>query len=93
MERLTQVLNDENFYSRQGKTRHQLWLALCQLLTTHTKEVSGVHVDSIVRGGIRRFTNEVGRLWTSLADYYIRCGLFEKARDVFEEGVKSVVTV
>ena len=93
VERLAQLLNDENFYSRQGKTRHQLWLALCQLLTTHTKEVSGVHVDSIIRGGIRRFTNEVGRLWTSLADYHIRCGLFEKARDVFEEGVMSVVTV
>lgn len=92
-ERLAQVLNDESFYSRQGKTRHQLWLSLCQLLTTHTKEVSGLQVDAIIRGGIKRFTNEVGRLWTSLADYYIRCGLFEKARDVFEEGVMSVVTV
>lgn len=26
-------------------------------------------------------------------DYYIRCGLFEKVRDVFEEGVMSVVIV
>ncbi|XP_024384058.1 uncharacterized protein [Physcomitrium patens] len=92
-ERLAQVLNDETFYSRQGKTRHQLWLSLCKLLTTHTKDVSGLQADAIIRGGIRRFTNEVGRLWTSLADYYIRCGLFEKARDVFEEGVMSVVTV
>jgi pentatricopeptide repeat protein len=36
---------------------------------------------------------QVGRLWTSLADYYIRRGMFEKARDVYEEGLNAVVTV
>ncbi|GLT30377.1 hypothetical protein SLA2020_051790 [Shorea laevis] len=44
-------------------------------------------------GGIRKFTDEVGRLWTSLADYYIRRSLFEKPRDIFEEGMTTVVTV
>ncbi|WCJ42630.1 Pre-mRNA-splicing factor SYF1 [Euphorbia peplus] len=37
--------------------------------------------------------DEVGRLWTSLADYYIRRSFFEKARDIFEEGMTTVVTV
>lgn len=32
---------------------------------------------------------QVGRLWTSLADYFIRRGMFEKARDVYEEGLTS----
>ncbi|RVX08621.1 Pre-mRNA-splicing factor SYF1 [Vitis vinifera] len=41
----------------------------------------------------RKFTDEVGRLWTSLADYYIRRNLTEKARDIFEEGMTTVVTV
>lgn len=50
-------------------------------------------MDAIIRGGIRKFTDEVGRLWTSLADYYIRRNLFEKARDIFEEGMTTVVTV
>ncbi|KAL3596344.1 hypothetical protein D5086_007981 [Populus alba] len=59
----------------------------------HAKEVSGLNVDAIIRGGIRKFTDEVGRLWTSLADYYIRRELFEKARDIFEEGMTTVVTV
>ena len=36
---------------------------------------------------------QVGRLWCSLADYYIRRGLFEKARDVYEEGMTTVITV
>ncbi|BBN08894.1 pre-mRNA-splicing factor SYF1 [Marchantia polymorpha subsp. ruderalis] len=91
--KLAQVLNDASFQSIKGKSRHQLWLELCNLLTVHAREVSGLQVDAIIRGGIRRFTDEVGRLWTSLADYYIRRSLFEKARDVFEEGMTSVTTV
>lgn len=35
----------------------------------------------------------MGRLWASLADYYIRRGLFERARDVYEQGLASVITV
>ncbi|KAK9127271.1 hypothetical protein Syun_016068 [Stephania yunnanensis] len=92
-ERLAGVLNDDGFYSIKGKNKHQLWLELCDLLTNHATEVSGLKVDAIIRGGIRKYTNEVGRLWTSLADYYIRRGLFEKARDIFEEGMSTVVTV
>ncbi|KAA8519860.1 hypothetical protein F0562_014050 [Nyssa sinensis] len=92
-ERLAGVLNDDQFYSIKGKTKHRLWLELCDLLTQHAKEVSGLNVDAIIRGGIRKFTDEVGRLWTSLADYYIRRNLVEKAMDVFEEGMTTVVTV
>ncbi|KAH9748471.1 TPR REGION domain-containing protein [Citrus sinensis] len=92
-ERLASVLNDDQFYSIKGKTKHRLWLELCDLLTTHATEISGLNVDAIIRGGIRKFTDEVGRLWTSLADYYIRRELFEKARDIFEEGMMTVVTV
>lgn len=92
-ERLAGVLNDDRFYSIKGKTKHRLWLELCELLTQHADVVSGLDVDAIIRGGIRKFTDEVGRLWTSLADYYIRRGLTEKARDVFEEGMTTVVTV
>ncbi|XP_078445023.1 tetratricopeptide repeat (TPR)-like superfamily protein [Wolffia australiana] len=92
-ERLAAVLNDDEFSSIKGKTKHQLWLELCDLLTKHATEVSGMKVDAIIRGGIKKFTDEVGRLWTSLADYYVRRGLYEKARDVFEEGITTVITV
>lgn len=92
-ERLAGVLNDDQFYSIKGKTKHRLWLELCDLLTQHATEISGLNVDAIIRGGIRKFTDEVGRLWTSLADYYIRRKLVEKARDIFEEGMTTVVTV
>ncbi|KAL3832933.1 hypothetical protein ACJIZ3_007669 [Penstemon smallii] len=92
-ERLAGVLNDDQFYSIKGKTKHRLWLELCDMLTQHAREISGLNVDAIIRGGIRKFTDEVGRLWTSLADYYIRRGLYEKARDIFEEGMTTVITV
>ncbi|XWS19532.1 hypothetical protein CRYUN_Cryun31cG0024000 [Craigia yunnanensis] len=92
-ERLASVLNDDQFFPIKGKTKHRLWLELCDLLTTHATEVSGLNVDAIIRGGIRKLTDEVGRLWTSLADYYIRRNLFEKARGIFEEGMATVVTV
>lgn len=92
-ERLAGVLNDDQFYSIKGKTKHRLWLELCDLLTQHATEISGLNVDAIIRGGIKKFTDEVGRLWTSLADYYIRRKLVEKARDIFEEGMTTVVTV
>lgn len=91
-DRLASVLNDDSFHSIKGKTKHQLWLELCDLLTHHAKEISGINVDGIIRGGIRKYTNEIGRLWTSLADYYVRRGLFEKARDIFEEGLATVVS-
>ena len=52
-----------------------------------------LQVDDIILGGIRKYTDEVGVLWTSLADYYTRRGLFETARDKLIEGLKSVVTV
>ncbi|CAJ2634310.1 unnamed protein product [Trifolium pratense] len=92
-ERLASVLNDDKFYSIKGKTKHRLWLELCDLLTRHANDVSGLNVDAIIRGGIKKFSDEVGRLWTSLAEYYIRRGLHEKARDVFEEGMSTVITV
>lgn len=52
-----------------------------------------MQVEPIVRGALKRFTDDVGKLWTSLADYYIRLGHFEKARDIFEEGIHTVITV
>lgn len=36
---------------------------------------------------------QVGRLWTALADFHIRRGAFEVARDIYEEGMCSVATV
>ena len=94
--RLADIVSDETFRSLEGKSKHQLWLELCEIITKHPAEVAAeknIQVDAILRTGISRYSEEVGRLWTSLADYHIRRGAFEKARDVYEEGLTSVITV
>jgi len=91
--RLAMMVNDDGFRSLEGKSRHSLWLELCAIITKHPEEVKALRVDAILRSGIRRYSNEVGRLWTSLAEYYTRRGMFEKARDVYEEGITSAITV
>jgi len=37
-----------------------------------------LNVDAIIRGGLRRYTDQLGHFWNSLADYYVRSGLFER---------------
>ena len=92
--KLAELVNDDSFQSLAGKTKHAMWLELCDVVTKNPAAGAGVlDVDAILRGGIAAFTDEVGRLWTALADYYIRRGLFEKARDVYEEAMERVRTV
>ena len=50
-----------------------------------------IDCESIIRHGIQKYTDEVGNLYVYLADYFIRQGLFEKARDVFEEALDHVI--
>lgn len=56
------MLNDDTFRSLEGKSKHQLWLELCDLITKHPADVikEGIDVDAILRGGIRKYKDEVG---------------------------------
>ncbi|CAG0922078.1 unnamed protein product [Notodromas monacha] len=92
-QRLASVVNDERFVSKHGKSNHQLWNELCELISQNPDKITTLDVDGIIRGGLRRYTDQLGHLWNSLADYYIRSGLFERARDIYEEAIKTVTTV
>lgn len=91
--RLADIVNKEKFVSKEGKSNHQLWHNLCQLISKNPDKVKSLKVADIIRGGLRRFTDSLGQLWCSLADYFIRSGHFEKARDVYEEAIQTVMTV
>eukprot|EP00038_Savillea_parva_P026092 m.51348 g.51348 ORF g.51348 m.51348 type:complete len:862 (+) comp7299_c0_seq1:235-2820(+) len=91
--KLADVVNSEKFASKKGRTNHQLWQWLCDLITKNPGKITSLRVDPIIRGGLRRFTDMKGTLWCSLADYYVRQGNFEKARDVYEEAIRTVSTV
>merc|ERR1719357_681646 len=90
---LAKCVNNSEFISKQGKSNHQLWNELCDLISKNPNKIKSLNVDAIIRGGLRKYTDQVGHLWNSLADYYIRSGLFERARDIYEESIQTVTTV
>ncbi|KAL3672121.1 hypothetical protein V7S43_002784 [Phytophthora oleae] len=76
------------------RTQHSMWMQLCDMVSQHpTRVAKSLDVEAILRSGMARFSDEVGRLWCSLATYFVRLGMFESARDVYEEGIRTVVTV
>ena len=93
-----EILNSPKFRSKERKSHYQLWSEMVDLIVTHAKEVQlgyalGMSVEKIIRSGIERFADQRGKLWSCLATYWIARGNFERARDVFEEGITTVMTV
>ncbi|MCJ1359767.1 MAG: pre-mRNA-splicing factor syf1 [Icmadophila ericetorum] len=92
------ILNNPKFRSKNGKSNFQLWSEMVDLMVDHAKEIDlgnsvGMDVEKIVRSGIGRFADQRGKLWSGLATYWITKGNFERARDIFEEGISTVMTV
>ena len=93
-----EILNNPRFRSKNVKSNFQLWSEMVDLMVARAKEIetgdsTGIDVEKIVRSGIHRFGDQRGKLWAGLATYWITKGSFERARDVFEEGITSVMTV
>jgi pre-mRNA-splicing factor SYF1 len=92
------ILDNPKFKSKNAKSEFQLWTEMLELMVTRAGEIgdnhtSGIDVDAIIRSGIERFADQRGKLWAGLATYWITRGDFERARDIFEEGVTTVMTV
>ncbi|RDW80749.1 putative pre-mrna-splicing factor syf1 protein [Coleophoma crateriformis] len=93
-----EILDNPKFRSKNGLGHYQLWSEMVDLLVAHAKDVEtgdevGIDVERIIRSGIDRFADQRGKLWSGLATYWITRGSFERARDIFEEGVTTVMTV
>ncbi len=98
VKRYIQVLNNSKFQSKNSKSQFQLWSEMVELMVNKAWEIgdntaSGLDVDAIIQSGIERFSDQRGKLWTGLATYWITRGDFERARDVFEEGITTIMTV
>jgi len=91
--KLAEIVNNENFNSKEGKSKHQLWSELCDLISKNPDKIHSLKVDPIIREGINRYKDEQSKLWNSLAEYYIRLGMFNKARDIYEEALSKVMTI
>lgn len=93
-----EILNNSKFQSKNVKSDFQLWSDMVELIVNKARQIgesslSGIDVDGIIRSGIERFADQRGKLWAGLATYWITMGDFETARDVFEEGITTVMTV
>jgi len=89
------ILNDEDFVSKEGKSPLELWLDYADILMS-TKKANQDHdliVENFVQNGIKRFPDQQGKLYVKLATYFSKRGLYEKARDVLEQGLRLVLTV
>ena len=91
--KLAEIVNDESFISKHGKSKHQLWTELAEILCRNPDRIKSLNVDAIIREGIKRYVDQQGKLWISLAEYYTRCSLFDKAKDIYEEAIESVKTI
>lgn len=91
--KLAEIVKDEKFFSREGKSKFILWSDLCELICRNPDKVISLPSEAIIREGIRRFTDQQGKLWILLAEYFTRAGLFESARDIYEEAMASVCTI
>ncbi|CCU75866.1 pre-mRNA splicing factor SYF1/pre-mRNA splicing factor syf-1 [Blumeria hordei DH14] len=92
------ILNNPKFRSKKAKSHYQIWNEMIDLLIAHANDIqtgdnSGIDVERIIRSGINRFSDQRGKLWSGLATYWITRGSFEKARDRFEEGITTAMTV
>ena len=86
------ILNDDMFNSKLGKSKYHYWLLLCEMIETYPEQVKELDCESIIRNGLTKYTDEIGRLWVALSNFYIKLGVFGKARDIFEEALTKVLT-
>ena len=96
---IIEILEDENFYSKENKSQYYYWIVLCQIINSYPENLNlskynkKLNVDKVIRHGIKKYTDEIGNLWVTLANYYIKIGLIEKAREIFEEALEKILTV
>lgn len=83
VEMYLKILEEDNY---------ELWMQLCEIISKNPTKLNLPNAEEIIRHGIRKYTDEVGKLWICLADYNTRLGNFEKAREIFEEAIASVTT-
>ena len=51
-------------------------------------------IEKIVhKDGLAVYKDQAGRLWTGLATYWIKRGEFDRAKETFETGIASVLTI
>ncbi|KAK3678046.1 pre-mRNA-splicing factor syf1 [Recurvomyces mirabilis] len=102
VQRYIEILNNPRFKSKEAKGPFQHWTEMLEVLIDHARAIPNplpmldgttMAVEKIIRSGLQRFPDQRGILWVGLARYYINQGAYERARDIFEEGITTVMTI
>lgn len=93
VEQLVICLEDDHFTSTSGQSKHAMFMKLCEICSSNPEASKALDVEAIIRSGLVRFPDDVGKLWCRLAFFYTRLGQFERARDVYEEALNAVTTI
>ena len=56
---LPRCVNNEDFISKAGKSNHQMWNELCDMISKNPTKIQRLNVDAIIRSGLRRYTDQV----------------------------------
>lgn len=93
-----EILNNPRFKSKEAKSPFHIWSEMIDLVIDRARDIqtgdeTGLDIENIILSGIRTFPDQAGILWVGLARYWINMGNHEKARDTFERGILSVMTV
>ena len=90
------ILNKDMFYSNSQSTKYDYWILLCEIITINSGNLHDININNkydfelIIRQGLSRYIDEVGKLWVSLANISISNQDFNKARIIFEEALAKV---
>ena len=77
------LLNEPNYTSPKGNSSYQLWIQLCDIVCKYPQEIRCVDVETVIRDGLQKFKDHIGRLWCALARFHIRKGAFERVIFLF----------
>ncbi|KNZ75336.1 Pre-mRNA-splicing factor SYF1 [Termitomyces sp. J132] len=87
------------YTSPEGKSPYQLLEAWIEVVEKFADEVDPLiprklNVEKIIhKDGLAIYKDQAGRLWTGLATYWIKRAEFDRAKETFENGLKSVLTI
>ncbi|KRX03383.1 hypothetical protein PPERSA_12662 [Pseudocohnilembus persalinus] len=87
------MIQDSQFSSHKGKSKFQMYLDLSDMIQSYPEQITDIDCEQVLRDGISKYVDEVGNLWCKLADYYIKLGNFNMARQIYDEGLNQVMTV
>ena len=72
-----EVLDNPKFRSNARKSHFHIWSKLYDLFS-RARKIKDIDVEKILRSGIGKFSDQRGKLWTSLGTYWITNGNFER---------------